>query len=435
MKSTRSKAAAPRLPRRWRTPPPLTRGSESLEGMEILREVGGEVGVLLWQAYRNVMFWASTDQGERGRLFSPEAGKKRAVELAEARIPDELAGPLAAFGGMLSAPDSTSGEAMAQACTGIARWADAEGYTNTALAYTQAASVASQRSARLALAVGQLARRRGELPRAETWFRHTVMVARQVGDWESYSRAYIALGNMLIRRGNFPGAHRMHIKALRAARRKGLQQIQGMALHDLFVIALETGRKEQAEEYARQAFRAYGARHPLIPVLAHDVAYFWVEQGHFARALEVFQALEPYMTGPRDRLGLTASLARAAAGTGNRDLFRRAWTQVVRLNKDPELQGVVPGCMLDLALGAASLGEWDRAESAAEEANELATKSGQAKIRFRAESLLDSIRNGRLAEARQEASRAAAPSGKGDSLAHDFVRTLGESRLTAGAAA
>ncbi len=60
MKATRAKAAQPRSPRRWRTPPPLTRGSaEGLEGMEILREVPGETGILLWQAYRNVMFWAS----------------------------------------------------------------------------------------------------------------------------------------------------------------------------------------------------------------------------------------------------------------------------------------------------------------------------------------------------------------------------------------
>lgn len=101
MKSTRSKTAAPRLPRRWRTPPPLTRGSESLEGMEILREVGGEVGILLWQAYRNVMFWAAAEQGERGRLFAAEAGRRRQTELAEARIGDDLAGPLAAIGEML----------------------------------------------------------------------------------------------------------------------------------------------------------------------------------------------------------------------------------------------------------------------------------------------------------------------------------------------
>ncbi|HEX6912425.1 MAG TPA: hypothetical protein VF142_18615 [Longimicrobium sp.] len=422
MKSTRSKTAAPRLPRRWRTPPPLTRGSESLEGMEILREVGGEVGILLWQAYRNVMFWAAAEQGERGRLFSAEAGRKRQAELAEARISEELAGPLASIAEMLAAPDSTSGEAVAQACTGIARWAEEQGHLNTALAYTQAASVAAPRNARLALAVGKLARRRGEAARAETWFRHTVMIARQIGDWESYSRAYIALGNMLITRGNLPAAGRMHIKALRAARRKGLQQIQGMALHDLFVIADEMGRDEQAEEYARQAFRAYGGGHPSLLALAHDIAYFWMQRGYFSQALEVFQRLEPAATEARARILLTANVARAAAGVGNRELFRKAWTQVYRMTKDPELAGIVSNVTLELALGAAALGEWDRAEQAAQESLESATRLGQAKVRFRAESLLDSIRGGRAAENRVSESRRAPA--KVDSMANDLLRGL-----------
>lgn len=430
MKSTRSKAAAPRLPRRWRTPPPLTRGSESLEGMEILREVGGEVGILLWQAYRNVMFWASTDQGERGRLFSPEAGRRRVAELAEARIPDELRGPLSAFADMLSAPDSTHGEAVAQACTGVARWAEDEGYVHTALAYTQAASVASQRNARLALAVGKLARRRNEVARAETWFRHTVMVARQTGDWESYSRAYIALGNMLIARGNLPAAAKMHIKALRAARRKGLQQIQGMALHDLFVIADELGRDEQAEEYARQAFRAYGASHPSLPLLGHDIAYFWMQRGYFGQALDVFQRLEGKVEDSRTRLLLASNIARAAAGTGNRELFRKAWTQVYRMVKDPEQQGIVANATLELALGAASLGEWDRAEQAAQESLEQAVKLGQAKVRFRAESLLESVARNRTAQVKLSESRRA-PS-KVETLAHDLVRSLDQVPVTAG---
>jgi len=431
MKSTRSKAAAPRLPRRWRTPPPLTRGSESLEGMEILREVGGEVGILLWQAYRNVMFWATTDQGERGRLFSPEAGRKRAAELAEARIPDELRGPLSAFADMLSAPDSTSGDVMAQACTGVARWAEDEGHLNAALAYMQAASVASQRNARLALTVGKLARRRNELARAETWFRHTVMVARQTGDWDSYSRAYIALGNMLIARGNLPAAAKMHIKALRAARRKGLQQIQGMALHDLFVIADELGRDEQAQEYARQAFRAYGAGHPRVPVLGHDIAYFWMQRGYFGQALEVFQRLEGHMSDARMRLLLASNIARAAAGTGNRELFRKAWTQVYRMIKDPDLQGVVANATLELALGAAALGEWDRAEQAAQEALEQAVKLGQGKVRFRAESLLDSVARGRSAQVKiGESQRAPA---RVDTLAQDLLRSLDAVPVPAGA--
>ena len=431
MKTTRARSAAARVPRRWRTPPPLTRGTEALEGMEILREIGGEVGVLLWQGYRNVMFWAAADPGERGQLFAPEAGRRRRGDVAEARVAEELRAPLQGFADMLGDPDGSSGEAVAEACTAVARWAEESGHANTALAFTQAAAVAEPRNARLSLAVGRLARRRGEMARAETWFRHTIMIGRQTGDWDAYSRAYIALGNMLVRRGNFPAAQRMHIKALRAARRKGMPHIQGMALHDLFAIAIETGRREQAEDFARQAFRAYGPSHASLPVLAHDVAYFWMEQGYFARALDVFQALEPHIVQPRDRIGLTASIARAAAGVGNRDLFRRAWTQVLRLNKDAEVQSVVPACMLDLALGAASLGEWDRAEGAAGEAYDLATRLGQAKVRLGAESLMDAIRSGRMVERKQEQPRPAS-STKADMLASELVRTL-ERALTGSA--
>lgn len=433
MKSTRSKTSAQRVPRRWRTPPPLTRGSESLEGMEILREVAGEVGILLWQAYRNVMFWASVEQGERAALFSPNAASRRQAELAEARVPEELRGPLTVLSEMIGAADETPGEPVADACTAIARWAETEGHLNAALAYTQAASVSAQRNARLALAVGQLARRRGDMARAETWFRHTIMVGRQVGDWDSYSRAYIALGNMLISRGNLPAAARMHIKALRAARRKGLQQIQGMALHDLFVIAYEMGRDEQAEEYARQAFRAYGPAHPSIPSLALDTAYFWLERGHFRRSLEVFQALEPHLMTPRIRLALLANIARAAGGVGDRDLFRKAWTQVTRMNKDSELQSIAPACMLELGYGAANLGEWDRAQQAAEDSYEQATKLGQGKIRMRAEALLQSVKSGRTASSASAATeKRANVSPKADSLAGEMVRTLANSPVVSG---
>jgi tetratricopeptide (TPR) repeat protein len=421
MKSTRSKTAAPRLPRRWRTPPPLTRGSESLEGMEILREVGGEVGILLWQAYRNVMFWAAAEQGERGRLFSAEAGRKRQAELAEARISDELAGPLSAVGEMLTAPDSTGGEAVAQACTGIARWAEQQGHLNTALAYTQAASVAAPRNARLALAVGKLARRRGEMARAETWFRHTVMISRQIGDWDSYSRAYIALGNMLVRRGNFPAAHRMHIKALRAARRKGLQQVQGMALHDLFVIATETGRPTHAEDYARQAYRAYGAAHPSVPALAHDVAYFWMNQGHFARALPIFESVLSHFSEPSVRFVVQAHIARAAGGAGDRTTFRRYWTECVRIAKEPFARAVAADALTELALGASSLNEWDRAEQASSKAIEIAQETGDAKALIRSEAILEAARTGRRIE---QAVQQGGSSSGAETLAAQFVASL-----------
>ncbi|HEX8361375.1 MAG TPA: tetratricopeptide repeat protein [Longimicrobium sp.] len=423
MRTARAKTAAQREPRRWRTPPPLIRGSESLEGMDILREVGGETGVLLWQSYRNVMFWATAEPEQRASLFSAEAGRKRLAEVAAARIPQDLAEPLAAIAGLLTAPDTTPGEVVAGACSAIAQWAEEERNGAAALSFTQAAALALPRSAALALKVGQVARERGENARGETWFRHAIMISRQVGDWDTYARAYLALGNMAVKRGSFPVAHRMHIKALRAARRKGIPALQGRAAHDLFVVALETGRHTQAEEYAKMAFRAYGPTDSRVPMLAHDVAYLWMEQGYFARALPVFEAVRPHFTLLTERLSLVANIARAAGGTGDREVFRKAWVEASRLAKDPEARSAIPGSMLDLAQGAASLGEWDRAEQAAEQALTAARDQRQAKVMFSAETLLDSIRNGRKIEGVQVQPSESA-SHDADQFAATMVRTL-----------
>jgi tetratricopeptide (TPR) repeat protein len=424
MKSPRTKAATARAPRRWRTPPPLTRGSaESLEGMEILREVPGETGVLLWQAYRNVMFWATAEPGDRATLFSPDAAQRRLSELLAADLPAAIVDALVAVGRMLGAPDTTSGEAIAESSRTISDWAEQHGHTATALAFTQAAALSSPRNAALALAVGKLARSRGELPRAETWFRHGIMIARQIGDWEVYGRAYLALGNMARQRGNFPAAHRMHIKALRSGKRKGLGPVVGLASHELFVIATETGRAEQAEHYARQAFRAYGNEHELLPALAHDIAYYWMEQGYFSRALPVFVALEPLFPDLEHRLGLRANVIRAAGAVGDRELFRKMWNETVKLTREPDALSVIANSLLEMARGAASLGEWDRAEQVAERAVAVASERSEAAVVVRAESLLGSIRSGRSVE-KAIAARAGRSSDQADALANEMVRSL-----------
>lgn len=427
MKTPRLKAQ-PRTPRRWRTPPPLTRGPENLEGMDILRELGGDAGILLWQSYRNVMFWATAEPEKRGEIFSSNASARRMEELRDADVATELVDPLVAIGRMLSTPAETEGETVAEACTEIAAWAESRGAGSTQLAFTQAAALAAPRNAELAYRVGLISRQRGDMARAETWYRHAIMIGRQVGDWTSYSLAYIALGNMLIERGNFPGAHRMHIKALRAARRKGLRKIQGMALHDLFVIAVETGRHSQAEEYARLAFRSYGAGHPRLPALAQDVGYAWMQQGHFARVLPMFQALLSHFSSPPEEILAHAHIARAAGGAGHRDVFRKAWIEVMRLAREPLTTPRLASAMMDLAEGAASLGEWDRAEQAAERALSAARERNEAKILHRAEALLDSVKSGRAAQ-RVTAPTSPAIGEKADALATDFVRSLNTSTV------
>jgi tetratricopeptide (TPR) repeat protein len=426
MKATRPRASAPRTPRRWRTPPPLTRGSsETLEGIEILREAGGDTGVLLWQSYRNVMFWATAEPAERGKMFSPEAGRKRQAAIESADLPAALVEPLTAVARMLSAPAAASGDAMAAACTVVARWAGEKGHVGTSLAFMQAGALASPSSARLPYEVGQIARTRNELARAETWFRHAVMVGRQVGDWESYARAYAALGAMFLQRGNFPLAQRMHIKAIRAARRKGLPTVQGPVLHDLFIIAAEFGRQAQAQQYARLALRSYGPKHERLPALAHDIGYYWLRQGHYSRVLPIFEALLPHFTGSADRLVVLANIARAAGGAGLRDQYRKAWVEVNRLSREPDTVSVVAAAMLDLARGAASLGEWDRAEQAAQQAARVGAERSEAKVRFQAEELLDALHAGKQvrAETEQESSDAA-PEAEADQLASEMVRSL-----------
>ncbi|MFL5382388.1 MAG: tetratricopeptide repeat protein [Longimicrobiaceae bacterium] len=391
--------------------------------MDILREVPGETGVLLWQAYRNVMFWATAEPEERGTLFAPDAAQRRLSELLAADLPSAIVDALVAVGRMLGAPQATSGESIADACRTVSDWADEQGYDATALAYTQAAALASPRDATLALAVGRLARQRNELPRAETWYRHAIMIARQTGDWESYGRAYLALGNMARERGNFPLSHRMHIKALRSGKRKGLMPIVGRASHDLFVIATETGRSEQAEHFARQAFRAYGAEHELLPALAHDIAYYWMDQGYFARALPVFEVLQPLLPEMKNQLRVRSNLIRAAGGAGDREKFRKTWNEAMKLTREPEVSSVLANSLLEMARGATSMGEWDRAEQVAERAVAVATERNEPAVILRAESVLESIRRGRVVE-RTQAARAGRASDQADALAHEMVRSL-----------
>lgn len=432
MKSTRARKEQPRAPRRWRTPPPLTRGSETLEGMEILREVGGEAGILLWQSYRNVMFWATAEPAERGKLFAPDAGRKRLAELLAADIPTDLVDSLVAIGRMLGAAETTAGEGVADSCRAIAAWAEKEGHEATALAFTQAAALSASRSAVLALRVGTLARRKGDLARAETWFRHSIMLARQTGDWESYVHAYLGLGKLSMVRGNYPQAHRMHIKALRASRRKGLVKLQGSALHDLFVIATETNRPAAALEYARGAFRAYGPDHPNMPTLAHDIAYFWMNEGYFERALPVFQALLPRFDSTADLLRVHSNVARAAGGKGDRELFRREWNEAIKLSRLPEVEKLLADSLLELGLGAASLSEWDRAEQVLERAIEVADRRGETMIRMRAEGVLDSAKAGRRVDQNLAARRASPQDEAAEVLAERLVESLTAGAVAAG---
>ena len=417
-----------RTTRRWRTPPAITHGAESFEGGGLLEEFSGPMALLMWQALRNVNLWAEQPPENRPDLFEPGADAMLLSLLRASRVDVQLETPLMALVRMVGAPETAKPEAIELACQHIAIWADGHGHMATAIAFAQAAAMAVPHDAGAAYAVGRLARRRAEYARAETWFRRAVALARQSGDWVSYAQAFSGLGNLYVQRGKYPAARRFHVRALRAARRHSLRQIQGGALHDLFVIAAHSGHKDDAERYARGAFEAYGPEHPRLPMLAHDLAYHWMERGHFSPALTVFQALLPHMTRYEDRMTGLANIVRAAAGAGQRRLFEETWDEVWDgLTRNESLENVAT-VLVEMAHGAAQLGEHERAERAAERAVRVARERGESRVLLMAESLLESVRRGRGARRRGEEPAAPPPPPEvvadAHALAADLVRSL-----------
>jgi tetratricopeptide (TPR) repeat protein len=416
-----------RTTRRWRTPPAITHGAEPFEGLTVLDEVKGPLGFLLWQASRDVNLWAEVTPEERAGLFVPGADASLHALIRSAGVDVQLESPLMTIVRMAGSPETARPESVELACQHIAHWADQQGYLATAICFGQAAALAVPMDAGAAYAVGRMARRRSEYSRAETWYRRAVALARQTGDWQSYALAFSGLGNLYKQRGNFPAARRFHVRSLRAARRHSLRAIQGSAQHDLFVLAAGANRQEEAERYARGAFESYGPEHPRLPALAVDIAYFWMERGHFAPALTVFEALLPHMARQEDRLVALANIVRASAGAGERKLFEQTWDEVWdALARDGGSENAAQ-VLLELAHGAAQLGESERAERAAERAVRTAGDRGEAKIQMSAESVLDSVRRSRGARGRTvDVPRPPAPEDT-ELFATDLVRSLNAS--------
>ncbi|HEX2205516.1 MAG TPA: tetratricopeptide repeat protein [Longimicrobium sp.] len=423
MRQRKFKAPQRKTARRWRVPPALTLGGgDVFEGLSILDDVPGELGLVLWQSLRDCMLWGRVSETERGALFAADAEPARVAAILAAAVPAEIEEPLKTIAGILGG--GAREESVALACRRIMQWADEGGLLAVALAFAQAAAVVTPGDPAAAYAVGRLARRRAEHARSETWYRRTVALARQVGDWPTYALAFVGLGNLYAQRGAYPAARRFHTRALRAAGRNSLHAIEGQALHELFGIAVETGRAQEAEELARAAFEAYGPHHPQLPSFAHDVAYWWTTQGHFTRSLRVLQEILPHLSTPVVRVLVLADIARAAGGAGEVEAFRQAWDETRVLLRGREMEEAAARALLDLAHGALSLKAWEQAEEAARQALEVATQRRESKIRLSAEAVLDAAR--RHAVVATEPAPALKPETvqAADELATDFVHSL-----------
>ncbi|MDB4951086.1 MAG: hypothetical protein JWM27_3735 [Gemmatimonadetes bacterium] len=351
--------------RRWCVPPALLREPhETLEGAHVLDEVPGELGLVLWESLRDVLLWAEAGEGQRAGLFQDGAAPVRFERIRDARpeVGVELA--LTTVAALVADPAAAIPALLATVCAEVARWAEERGCGTTALSYAQAAALACPDDPDPAVEVGRMALRQGRLQRAESWLRRGVGVARRGQGWAAYTRAYLALGELLRARGRAEDARRHLLKSVRAARRFGVPEVRGDAWHLLFLLARDGGEHAQAERMAGLAVRAYGRGHPRLPVLLLDLARLWVARDEFTRAVPVLKRVAERQGEPRDNAGALALLARAAAGAGDRPTFEEAWSRawsVIRHLEDPL---VPPSALVDLSRAAAMLGDWDRMEQA-----------------------------------------------------------------------
>jgi tetratricopeptide (TPR) repeat protein len=423
MPQDQERASGAEVKRRWRIPPPLLRDAESPgpEGLSVLGEIRSELGAVLWKTLRSVLLWAEVAPGDRKDLFSADAGEQRMLDILSAVPSDaeDLKDSLEVLAGVVSDPERVDPEAVGLACHRVAGWAEGADAHRTSLEFLQAAAISCPANARFALAIGRATRDLTQYSRAEAWLHRAVGLARQSKDWETYVRAYLGHGKMMLRRGALPAARRSYVKALRRSVRQGLRELEALALQDLFILEDKAGNPEKSLDYARRALAAFGTDHEGLPHLAHDIAVFWMQRGDFEHAFPILRETVDRVKDSCRGIAL-GSIARAAGHMEDENAYDWAVAELDRWWDGPG----IADAWAEVARGAVALGRLDQAGDAARRAETMARRRGENLVRFEAEALLDSIRAEQQAMAQRSAATTTPASQGADELARELLRSL-----------
>jgi tetratricopeptide (TPR) repeat protein len=358
-------------------------------GPDLLAGVPADLGFAMWQVLRALHLWTSQPDRQREGLFDPAYMENWERTLLTGSLEPDVRFPLAVIVGELAARPAGEGR-LSWACVCVADWALGHRAVAAALAFAEAAALASPTQARYAWLAGRLLRTHGEGRQAERWLRRAYRVAVTQKDGETQARSLTALGNLFWQRGNLLSARAFHIRALRASRRWRLREQEGMALHDLFVIATDQKNRAEADHYAQAAVSASRTSERL-PHLVHDIAYYWMEQGYCGRALGVFNALRPHFPRPDHAVKVVANQARAAGGIGNQAQFHEHLSEVRSLVPHLQSREALASALLDTAYGAVALEEWAIALELATQAAEASRIHEDSAVSMRAEALTTAV--------------------------------------------
>lgn len=395
--SPRARVSRRNANRRWCIPPALMHEpDELLEASQVFDELPGQVGLVLWQSLRDVTLWAGVPDERREGLFTDAAANRRLGDLLRSGAEPALEVSLTTLAALVGAPASANPEIISLVCLQVSQWAEARGAMATAMAYSQAAALTAPEDPGPALATGSLALRWHRSARAETWLRRCIGLARRKRSWIVYAHAYVELGTLYRRRGESAPAHRFFVQGFRAARRHGMIELRGAALHGLLQLALEAGALDDAERYARAASRAYGRTSARVPELLYDVADLYVRKEEYARAIPILLRLAPTRVEPVERAQTLSMLAHAAAGAGEEKLYRENWQDALaEITRRPGLEERHLRALLQLARAAALAGDWKHVEEAVRLAGDHANRYREPALAAQVDELAAALRSRR----------------------------------------
>jgi tetratricopeptide (TPR) repeat protein len=143
-------------------------------------------------------------------------------------------------------------------------------------------------------------------------------------------------------------------------------------------VAYDLDRRDEALEHLRQAADFYRVDHPRFPALAYDAGFFLMREGYFSCALLLFERVLPWVENQRVSILVRSALARSAAAVRDHIRFQRqaAIVQDMATADDEDSANA----LYQLAEGARSFMDWDRAHDLAQAALVVAHKRHDATI-------------------------------------------------------
>jgi tetratricopeptide (TPR) repeat protein len=222
------------------------------------------------------------------------------------------------------------------------------------------------------------------------WYRRALRLGRLADNQIDIANARLGLGNLESDLGHMGRAEAHFWKAARAALRNGRRSLAAAAFHNLIGVTYDTGRKTDALEHLQKAARCYDPEHPRFPAFAYDAGFFLMREGYFSSALLLFETVLPRVEGQRVGVLVRSALARSAAAVRDNIRYTRQSTAVLAMTAVDDEDSA--NALYQLAEGARSFQDWERAQALAHRALALATQRSDSRIARYAEGLIDEIR-------------------------------------------